>query len=1208
MTIVSETESLNEKREALKALLQKVDKKYKPSIFKHLLLNGYEQALYDYEIFDNYLDKPLCWSHYFTDSTNKRSGNHDNLATNLVGYKPNITSPPSMDTIIEAHLRHFVRSDKLYKNLAKYFRKEFLTEVLATNKALDGGSMKELREVVSPSLADELESRIVLDFAVQTKRQFKKGEDVMVFLNVKNIQKLTCKLFELDTLQYYVSNDRELDEMIDLDGLRPENTLEFRFGYPKQQQFVHKVVFEQLKAKDQGVFVAEFLGGAVSCRMIIRKGTLQLLPAEHQLGVACRIIDERKEVCYGDGTGVLVDGKFHQCDDKGQVVFPFNDVPVDNKRVLVVHKGFSCFTNLSLPKENYLLKAAVIFNEEGLVRDQINLLVVRNKLYLNSTPITLKKAGTCDCIIESKNFQEITNLREYKNQPIDDCSDLVLELPTLKLTSHIKVTIVMTFNDLRGKEVVLKHVEEITIDRNNNEDKFCSVHLKNVADKQTKQRSYYLELLGKNGEPVPHHRLQVEFLKSFGNYDFQDFIYTDKTGVANIGPIQDMKYITVECPKNLFKKRLFVLPSDYQDMDIPPLIELCVGEKLLLPALGRKLTKETFELVKVGPNPYNPSQQIVLADAFDSLKQELNSVVASSLTRGEYVFRYNLCPCTEIQVVVHEGERWGKDPYMLQKARSLTELRPESRYLSLNALKKTEQGLAVTFSSNNAASVRAHVLGYTFEPAQAALLRARLLATNPVFESRVTALHFVSGSLMAGRRLGDELAYVQRRKAAEALLGNTLDKPSLLLHREKVRETTEDAEVLRDGKGFDEDKRKEVVKLEGNVRRIQARAMDARDVLKNQCADLEEEDEDGLQRGMKLDDIQCMSESISSSASFFKSSKKKKGGIWGAITSVFGGEEQKFEGVHPYSRKTFGIRTERESKSFKIMNNMDFATQTGKLIPNLKPNDSGEIIIDPRDLQDCNIIQIVLVDSNATVVSNFQYQSSVVKKRELRVTNPMKSGVIWTENYQIFPTENKDGVQVFEKQNLSGAQSIVFDDLESLFNSLSVVANKKVDILALLKWNFIGSWDRLNLEEKFEKWESFGGTELSVFTYFRDRAFWDSYVKPLLLTKAAFSTEDTILLAISTGESRFVAALPQWASFGSLSPLTLLLMAIYDTTTARGCLEVAEGKSRQPDAADLKRLAESLLTQAQDAGSSAGPVLDDCKDPGAGADAAGRQE
>jgi hypothetical protein len=59
-------------------------------------------------------------------------------------------------------------------------------------------------------------------------------------------------------------------------------------------------------------------------------------------------------------------------------------------------------------------------------------------------------------------------------------------------------------------------------------------------------------------------------------------------------------------------------------------------------------------------------------------------------------------------------------------------------------------------------------------------------------------------------------------------------------------------------------------------------------------------------------------------------------------------------------------------------------------------------------------------------------------------------------------------------------------------------------------------------------------------------------------------------------------------------------MAIYDTTTARGCLEVAEGKSRQPDAADLKRLAESLLTQAQDAGSSAGPVLDDCKDPGAG--------
>jgi hypothetical protein len=1198
--ISSKTDNLAEKREALKLLLKNVDKKYRASVYQGLLINGYEQALYDYETFEAYLDKPVAYSPYFSDSTNKRQSSHDYYSLTLIQYQPNVATPPTIDQVIEAHLRHFVKSDKLYKNLAKYFKKEYLTEILATNKALDGGSIKDLRETCGDAKANELENRVVLDFAVSTKRQFKRGEEVAVYLTVKNIQKLTCKLFELDTVQYYLAHDKELDDTIDLDGLRPENTLEFRFGYPKQQQFIHKVVFDQVKKKDQGIFIAEFLGGSTSCRMIIRKGTLQLLPFAHHLGVAYKVIDERRAVCAGEGTGVLVDGKFHQADDEGRIVFPFNDVPIDSKRVIAIHKGFSCFTELSLPKEAYTLKSALIFNEEGVVRDQINTLVIRNKLYLNSTPITLRKAETCDVVVELKNFQDVSNMREYKNQTLDDAADIEIELPTLKLTSLIRVTVVMKFKDLRGAEVVLKSAKEISIDRNNKEDKFCTVHLKTQVDRQTKQKSLVLELLGKNGEPIPHHRLQVEFLKSFGMYDYQSFVHTDDSGLARLGNIHDTKYITVDCPQKLFKKRLFVMPDPYQDIDIPQMIELCFGEKLLLPALGKKLSRESFELIKVGPNPYNMSQELVLADCFDNLKVEVDAVAADQLPKGEYIFTYNLVPSREVRIVVHDGERWERNPYILQKPRSILQLKAESRYLALTRLKQTDQGIALSFSSNNQATVRAHVLCYQYEPTHSNLLRQQLLETNPTFTSELTPLKFVTSSMLSNRQLSDELAYVQRRKAKEQMVGNTLAKPSILLHREKVRETTEDAEVLRAGKGFDADRNKEIVAAEAKVREMKRMSSEASIQLNMQAKmmdDIQNEEDceetiDQLRGGFMPESIAC------DQAAFFKKSKKKGGGIWSGIASIFTSKEEKvFEGVDWNSKKTFAIRRQKEEQVFKIYNNLDFALNTGKVIANLRPNQAGEILIDKRLTAGSNLLQIVLSDANSTLLATAQLQSTAVSSRDLRVAQVMQPGVIWTESYTVVETEPKEGGFSVDLRKLSNVQSIFLQDVESLFSALTIIVGPKVDLISLLQWNFLGSWAKYSLDEKFEKWEKFGGTELSVFLYFRDHEFWLKFIMPLLLCKAQLSLEDLILLALATGEKRFADQLPEWEAFSGLSPLALLLMSIFDRRHLAGCIELVEGRCLPAAFDDVKKAAESILSQIKSANRE---ELIDCKQPDPG--------
>ena len=54
----------------------------------------------------------------------------------------------------------------------------------------------------------------------------------------------------------------------------------------------------------------------------------------------------------------------------------------------------------------------------------------------------------------------------------------------------------------------------------------------------------------------------------------------------------------------------------------------------------------------------------------------------------------------------------------------------------------------------------------------------------------------------SNRKLGDEYRYVFNRKNAKRFIGNTLEKPQLIMKRLKVRDTTFDTEVVKDGGAY----------------------------------------------------------------------------------------------------------------------------------------------------------------------------------------------------------------------------------------------------------------------------------------------------------------------------------------------------------------------------------------------------------------------
>lgn len=1096
--IYSDSETLMDKRASLFNLLKKANKSgLKAAIYEALLINGYEQSIYDLQIFEEYLERPIFYFGAFSEKVQKAQANKtDYLFRELVKYKPNIQKRPADETIIEDHVLQFLKDQSAFKSLSKYFKKDWITGVFIKNKVMNGGDMAEYIEHFGQYQANLFLDSQVLDFDASTRRLFRRNEEVFVHLKVKNIQKLTCKVFAVNTAQYYATHLKEVDDMIDLDGLLPQFCFDYTFAQPKQQQHVVRINFEHIRAKHQGVFIAEFLGGTQSCRFVIKKGTLELMPFDHFLGIGYYIIDEEKNVCIGEGTGVVVDGRFHACDKEGRLLFPFNREPVSNKQVIAVHKGFATLTRLTIPREDYSLRSSLIVNEEGLVAPGVTRAIVRHQLFLNNTVLSLNKAATCDVLVEMHNFEELTNCKEFKGQPLRDDEDLVVEFAVPKLLSHLTVTTTLRFKNTRGEEVVLVGQHSAEVNRNKDEDKFATVHLITVNN----TNEFALRLLGKNGEPIADRLVQVQLLKSFGPYDYQHYLYTDSKGTIKLGKLEHMRFVQAECLQDSFAKRLFVLPDDYERIDIPKVVEMCTTERLLLPLQTLPLSRDHFEFVRVCDHPHVPGKELVISDCFDLLKAEDGSIVAGSLLKGEYLFRFNLYPFRQVRVVVHEGSRWQNDPYVLQKARSLTQLRAERRYLALKELVRLpDNKLKISLDSNSPSTVRCHVNGYVYYSEAQDFMQISLKKTCPTFESRTTHLKYYQNVLLSDRMLSDEHSYILSRKNNPPLDGNTLDKPSLLLHRFKVRETKDEEEQLREGTAFKPDLRKQEVVHELNSRR---------QLLEDAEEDMERYPED-------LNKMDRIHTSISSSSAFFAQGKKKSSGVGGALLKTLMGNfsANKFDGVDWSSKPRYDIRFAENHKQLLVQNNMDYSRNSGRIEANLKPTKEGDIYIDLNKFKGCGALQICIGDKHSCVMMTYLVNDPTLIKKDIRVKNVMKPGSIWKLDFKMVGSRKEaDGCHYVREEGLSNLESRTIDDIGALAETLLNIAQPEVDKQAASKWHFLSRWLSFSDEQKAGLLEEFGGHELYLFVYVRDRPFFDAKIRDLIRFKAKKQVLDELLL------------------------------------------------------------------------------------------------
>ena len=226
-----------------------------------------------------------------------------------------------------------------------------------------------------PSALEALRGRVELDFARGSREFFGSDDEVSLEVDVKNVSDLIVKVFEIDPVAVFDRLGHLGVSGLDLDGLVPSSERTFTFGQNALTR--HRESFDFPSLARPGTFVVELVGGGVSSRAVVRKGTLHLVGRLTEAGHVFRALDEDRAVVRD--AILRFGGRDYLSDDGGELFVPFSTG--GGRRTALLRRGdLAVVTAFDHVAEEYALEAAVFAPGEALVSGSSATFVVRPRL------------------------------------------------------------------------------------------------------------------------------------------------------------------------------------------------------------------------------------------------------------------------------------------------------------------------------------------------------------------------------------------------------------------------------------------------------------------------------------------------------------------------------------------------------------------------------------------------------------------------------------------------------------------------------------------------------------------------------------------------------------------------------------------------------------------------------------------------------------
>ena len=319
--------------------------------------------------------------------------------------------------------------------------------------------------------------------------------------------------------------------------------------------------------------------------------------------------------------------------------------------------------------------------------------------------------------------------------------------------------------------------KDITLEYYDDKDWFFKIYLRKL------ESEYAIQVLGKNGEPTSHKKVEVRFKTDFLTDDVTATLETDVMGQVYIGDCASVTKVFAKLPGNDSDAAMipFVLKSPDLHANLPAKFELLHGETLELPAQsGCEFSEDTYKLYKVSGR--NAS---CIENFFHKMKQVGSLIVIEGLPFGNYELGFQGSIFKDFKICIYKGQRWAVHEQYLERAGSIMQVSNQKDYIMYDNLTvdNASKKLKLKVVSKDLSNSRVHVLGYNYFPESSGPLQEQFGKSKVPAPSRRFDLENNQNIFLNSKEIGDESQYVLERKMKKSFMGNTLAKPSFLTKR-----------------------------------------------------------------------------------------------------------------------------------------------------------------------------------------------------------------------------------------------------------------------------------------------------------------------------------------------------------------------------------------------------------------------------------------
>ena len=773
-----------------------------------LLEDGLKCGIHDKPLFieflTNFYDKTVGLDMLGIDYANREKLD-PRVSTSGFNVLPSYThNGLDQNSLINEYMKVFLRTPKDAESFRGLISDQKMETTIYMSRLLSGEKDLSRPKSVSEGELEKIRTERRLKFTKSQPYQYNHGDIVTLTLEVKNIPEVQVNVYEINTVNYCKLEQKDFNDDLDLEGLVPKHTSMKNLGENPIISKEHSFEFAEEITK-RGVFIVEFMGSGIISRAVIYIGSLSVVTIETARGINLVVVNEKKEICSGATTGLFIENKEFLVNAQGEVQMPFEVGSAKMHQAVVFHENFAQMVSFNVPAEILELNTKFLYNGENIRQGEVCTIMFWARLLVNKKYMSLAKVkdAQIELVITSEN--DISTTRNFKDIALKSGDDYAIKFLVPTKTRNLTLRFTGNTKKQEGGIQNFSAHESITFDRFGGESlRTFSIYLAY----QQSPAGYVLRCLGKNGEAFPNEAATLNFRQKFlAQTPYNRSFTFDRDGNFFLGKLEEVQSLTVTSSTmgSSFQWTLADMFSEHFSHDY----SLTTGQTLEIvnPVQGAGFQPERYILSRLGDDGS------VISRHPKGLKvNDLGKLLVSPDGPGTWdltVFTMDH-QVLNYSVVVHEGSLWQNQQNYLSTQDGIFKMENSNRHeLSLEnvnvtaAAKETNQRtLSFNVNSNELSYTNVHVYVNNFRSEKIAKPMGDLRRNTPRSENQLFEIQRSSNSFLSEGKLHDEIKYVYDRRYREKFIGNTLEKPTMLLKRAFAKETVQDEEKLAKAQDF----------------------------------------------------------------------------------------------------------------------------------------------------------------------------------------------------------------------------------------------------------------------------------------------------------------------------------------------------------------------------------------------------------------------